>query len=93
MPDLFIDGDIEDDEEKEWNESMDHQVEVDAIDLDIDFVCSEITRDNIFIKSGTTVGSDVLRAAIAGVTAHGANICINSLDHLMLKELRNVVAE
>ena len=43
---------------------MDYQVEVDAVDLDIDFVGSEFSRDNIFIKSGTAIDSYVLRAAI-----------------------------
>ena len=68
---------------------MDHQVKVDAVDLDIDFVCSEISWDNIFMKS-------VLRAAIdsiADIIDIMANVCVKYLDHLMLKELRNVVAK
>ena len=76
---------------------MDHQVKVDAVDLDISFVCSEISRDNIFIKNCTTVDSDVLSAAIeyiAVIIDHCANVCVMYLlDYLMLKELRNVVAE
>ena len=69
---------------------MDHQVKVDAVDLDIDFVCSEISRDNIFIKS---VLRDVIHY-IADIIDIMANVCVISLlDYLMLKELRNVVVE
>ena len=65
---------------------MDHQVQVDAVDLDIDFICSEISWDNIFMKG-------VLRAAIDYIADIMANVCVKYLDYLMLKELRNVVAE
>ena len=80
VPDLFIDGDIEDDEEEEGDESMDHQIEVDAVDLDIGRVGSHLCWQNLFIEN-------------AGITAQCANICVKYLDYLMLKELRNVVAE
>ena len=73
---------------------MDYQVEVDAVDLDIDFVGSELSRYNIFIKSGAAIDSYVLRAAIEYIISYYANVCVLTLlDYLMLKELRNVVAE
>ena len=97
MFNLFINGDIEDDKKEERNETMDHQVEIDAVDLDINRIGSEISGDKVFIDraSTNTVGSDVLRAAIdhiSNIIDHRANVCLKSLlDHFMLQKLRNVV--
>jgi hypothetical protein len=54
VPDLFVDGDIEDDEEEEGDESMDHQIEVDAVDLDIGRVGSHLCWQNLFIENAAT---------------------------------------
>ena len=86
---LIINGNVDDNEEKEGNESMDDQIKIDAVDLDIVRVGSETGGDNLLID----------RDALTAATAHmgdiiddRADVCLKSpLNDFMFKKLRNVV--
>ena len=82
--DLFVYSDVEDDEKKERDESMEEKIEIDAVEFEIDRTRSKSCRSNLNIHKsfcGTVVTSIIYQDFR------------RALDHDMLEELGEVVED